>query len=112
MKENILLFFKCKISLTKTVGLERHRRDFREQGGLGQPLYRIGTRQSDVSSLRARPLFRLMKNETRTVKLSTRQFTIVNGRIAGNSLLHKIPANQLVSTLQKRIPPRGANKAK
>jgi hypothetical protein len=32
MKENILLFFKCKISLTKAFDLEQHRQDFRDHG--------------------------------------------------------------------------------
>jgi hypothetical protein len=70
-------------------------------------LYRIGTWQSDVSSLRVRPLFRLTENENRTVELSPRQFTIGNARIAVNGLLHEIHPNQLVSILKKRIPPRG-----
>jgi hypothetical protein len=57
-------------------------------------LYRIGTRQSDV----------IDEKRNRTVKLSTRQFTIGNARVSLNGLLHEIQANQLVSILPKRIP--------
>jgi hypothetical protein len=57
-------------------------------------LYRIGTRQSDV----------IDEKRNRTVKLSTRQFTIGNARGAVSGLLHEIEANQLVSILQIRIP--------
>jgi hypothetical protein len=53
----------------------------------------------------------LEENGTRFVKLSTRQFTIGNALVAGNGLLHEIRTNQLVSILQKRIPPR-KNEAK
>jgi hypothetical protein len=47
------------------------------------------------------------ENQTRSVKLSTGQFTIGNARVAMNGLLHKNQTNQLVSILQKRIPPHG-----
>jgi hypothetical protein len=57
-------------------------------------LYRIGTRQSDV----------IDEKRNRTVKLSTRQFTIGNAQGAVSGLLHEIEANQLVSILQIRIP--------
>jgi len=82
MKENILLFFKYKISLTKAFGLAQDQQDFRERGRTA-PNHCTGWHLAigHEQFTRAAPV-QIDGKLNRTVKLSTRQFTIGNARVA------------------------------
>jgi hypothetical protein len=99
MKENILLFFKCKISLAKAFDLEQHRQDFRDRGRT-EPNHCTGSARGNRT--------RLMKDETAPPNYQQDNLqSVMHGAV--NGLLHEIQANQLVSILQKRTPKQNEN---
>jgi hypothetical protein len=105
MKENILLFLKCKIPLAKVPRSGKTDTACPIPGDEEGKLYHCtgmasGNRTPQFTCAGPVPI---EGNETWATALMARKFTISN-KPRRNGLVHETRANQLVSILQKRNP--------